>query len=211
MRTGTTVQNWAMGNTPNILQNVHQREVNIAIFNRDIVAFQGELDRLMDKDIELRASGPMEDVSSAITQAEALHDYPLIQEDLKALLQLFGAVTGASSFRLLLATVNSNMCSKFHTDINDLRMLCTYRGPGTLWLTEDNINRDALDCCDEEDCLIIDEGRIQQAATGAVVILKGAIYPKEDTTPVLHRSPTIEESKESRLLLRLDTNGFFDF
>ncbi|HAA11799.1 MAG TPA: hypothetical protein DCE41_08925, partial [Cytophagales bacterium] len=62
-----------------------------------------------------------------------------------------------------------------------------------------------------EEELVLDADSIQQAETGAVIILKGAIYPKEGTQAVLHRSPTIEESGERRLLLRIDTDEFLNF
>jgi hypothetical protein len=95
--------------------------------------------------------------------------------------------------------------------MNDLRMLCTYSGPGTLWLSENNINRNALNSCGDNECIVLDESKIQQAKTGAVVILKGAIYPEEGTKAIVHRSPTIEDYGEKRLLLRIDTNAFLNF
>jgi len=131
--------------------------------------------------------------------------------DIETLLSIFNRITQAQSFRLLLATINTNMCRRFHTDVNDLRMLCTYSGPGTLWLTEDNVNREALETCKDNECIVKDESKIQQAPTGSVVILKGAIYPQQGTKAIVHRSPTIEESGEKRLLLRIDTNEFLKF
>jgi hypothetical protein len=132
-------------------------------------------------------------------------------KDIEHLLYIFTQITKANSFRLLLTTVNTNMCRRFHTDINDLRMLCTYSGPGTLWLTEDNINRKVLDTCGDNECIVLDESKVQQAPTGAVVILKGSIYPQEGAKAIIHRSPTIEESGQKRLLLRIDTNEFLNF
>ena len=38
---------------------------------------------------------------------------------------------------------------------------------------------------------------------GDIIILKGALYPEANA--ILHRSPTIEENGEKRLLLRIDT------
>ena len=35
------------------------------------------------------------------------------------------------------------MCRRFHTDVNELRLLCTYSGPATLWLPEAAADRDA--------------------------------------------------------------------
>jgi len=129
-----------------------------------------------------------------------------IVNDIQNLLHLFKEISNTKRFRLLLATIKTNMCTKFHTDINNLRMLCTYSGPGTLWLTEDNINRKALDAYEDNESIIIDKNSIEQTKTGSVVILKGAKYPKNATKAAVHRSPTIEESDEIRLLLRIDLN-----
>jgi hypothetical protein len=54
----------------------------------------------------------------------------------------------------------------------------------------------------------VNQNEIQQVEAGSALILKGAIYPKEGTRAIVHRSPAIEESGERRLLLRIDTNSF---
>jgi len=99
------------------------------------------------------------------------------------------------------------MCRRFHTDINDVRLLCTYSGPGTLWLTNDNINPKALGTRGSKQSIFIEQDRIQQANTGAVVLLKGALYSDESTRAVVHCSPSIEEDAQKRLLLRIDTGN----
>ena len=103
------------------------------------------------------------------------------------------------------------MCRRFHTDLNYIRMLCTYSGPGTMWLSENNLNRKALDDLDENDSIVINQNDIKQVDTGSVVILKGALYPREGTKAAVHRSPNIEESQQKRLLLRIDTDELFNF
>ncbi|MEO1712076.1 MAG: DUF1826 domain-containing protein, partial [Bacteroidota bacterium] len=160
---------------------------------------------LKNQPLECRAAGTKAEILAA------LHEYiqssvppaSALYEDISTLLNLFEDLTEASSFRLLLTTVTSDMCRKFHTDVNDLRMLCTYIGPGTLWLPDEAIlqakGRD----------LQIDNRKIQQVATGDVVVLKGALYP--EATPILHRSPAIEEAGETRIVLRIDTNEFLNF
>ena len=104
----------------------------------------------------------------------------------------------------MLTGVKTDMCRKFHSDINDLRILCTYYGPGTLWLPKETIDKKAYSA--DKDDFIIDESLIQQVATGDAVILKGALYRNSD--PVLHKSPPVEAQGEQRLLLRIDTNEF---
>jgi len=206
-----TVKNWVAGTRTTVLNDIHQPEVNIAIYNRDTTALRAEIDSLLDHDFECRASGDLATIEAAFATAIQPHGCDLLLRDVQELLRVFEQLTGAKSFRLLLATVKTNMCRRFHTDINDLRMLCTYSGQGTLWLTEENVNREALDSRRGYAPIALDENEIRQAATGAVLILKGAIYPKDGTKAVVHRSPTIEKTGERRLLLRIDTNEFLNF
>lgn len=154
-------------------------------------------------------SGTVEEISNfldAYFTAE-LPEQKILLDDILGLLELFKQVSKTSSFRLLLATINTNMCRKFHTDINNLRMLCTYVGPGTLWLPEEAINHRALRA--KRSDFILDKNLIQQVDTGDALILKGALYP--ESKAIIHRSPTIEETGEKRLLLRIDTNESLNF
>ncbi|MEM9546333.1 MAG: DUF1826 domain-containing protein [Bacteroidota bacterium] len=211
MKTLTLNKNWAIGSFVEVLESIHQKEVNIAIYERDIQHLSSEIDPLLDENIQVRSSGNPNTILEKIREETGLGNDALIVQDIDNLLQHFKKISGSKSFRLLLAVVESNMCRRFHTDVNDIRMLCTYKGQGTLWLTEDNINRKALDTGKENETIVIDENEIKQAKTGSVVLLKGAIYPKEETKAIVHRSPTIEEYGEKRLLLRIDTNEFLNF
>ncbi|MEM9526087.1 MAG: DUF1826 domain-containing protein, partial [Bacteroidota bacterium] len=152
------------------------------------------------------AQGAMGTILNNLTTALNPDKYCSILLDIKALLSYFAEVTDSKEHRLLLTTVKTNMCRRFHSDINDLRMLCTYSGPGTLWLTDDNINTKALETSGNNESIVLVKERIQQAKTGAVVLLKGALYPSKNAKAVVHRSPNIEEYDQERLLLRIDTN-----
>jgi len=200
------VKNWEIGTTPESLASIHQDEINIAIYERDKSSLVSEINNLLEQNIEFRGNGDIDTIVDQIKEIIDPNKYSLVIQDIKELLHHFKEVAKVKKFRLLLATINTNMCRRFHTDINDLRMLCTYSGPGTLWLPEDNINQKKLDASAENKDIVIDERKIQQAKTGAVLILKGALYPEEGTRAIVHRSPTIEESGEKRLLLRIDTS-----
>ena len=203
------MKSWVTGNCSSKLHLIHQKAVNIAIYDRPIHHLSKEAESLCEDGIEIRASGSIESIRE--TLIEKLNRFPAIQKDISELLELFKELTGAVQYRLFLATVKNNMCRKFHTDINDLRLLCTYIGEGTLWLEEDNVDRAALNSRDHNESIVINENQIRQASTGSVVILKGAIYDAEGTKAIVHRSPTIEESGEHRLLLRIDTDQFLNF
>ncbi len=202
------VKNWQIGQTPDILNSIHQSDVNIVIQNRNIHHLQENISALLNEGFEFRSSGDIQTILAELKNLLGKNSYNAIYQDFESIIRRFGKVTDSDSFRVLLSVVDSDMCRKFHTDINDLRLLCTYAGPGTLWLTEDNIDRNALNALEEDGCIIKDESKIKQAETGSIVLLKGAIYPKENTRAAVHRSPSIEENGNRRLLLRIDTNDF---
>lgn len=204
--TKTPFTNAAIGNDPEILRDIHLQPVNIAIYEREILPTQTELDEILEQSIECRASGSIAEVTATLRTyfAETIPKQQALLDDILEVLQLFEKSTEISSFRLLLATVSTNMCRRFHTDINDLRLLCTYAGPGTLWLPNEAVNQKAYQGGRGNVDIVADENLIQQAQTGDVVILKGALYP--DANPVLHRSPSIEQTQRKRLLLRIDNN-----
>ncbi|MEL6971970.1 MAG: DUF1826 domain-containing protein [Bacteroidota bacterium] len=198
--------NAAIGKDAQILKSIHAPAVNIAVYEREFDMPKAALDQVVEQTINCRASGTEAEVTGALKSyfAAELPGQQELLEDVLELLSLFGQVADISSFRLLLATVETNMCRRFHTDINSLRMLCTYAGPGTLWLPNEAVNQKAYRGGNGNEDIVLDENLIQQANTGDVVILKGALYP--DANPIVHRSPSIENQGEKRLLLRIDSN-----
>lgn len=213
MGTKVQISNAVIGENPEVLKGIHLEEKNIALFNRDISSLQSEIEQLTEEALDLRVSGDLEKIKSflEVELKSRVSNKPLILGDILELVEIFGKVSKCSSFRLVLERVEDDMCRRFHTDVNNLRMLCTYSGQGTLWLNEENVNRSALAKLEGNEEIVIEENTIQQAATGSVVILKGATYPKDGTNAIVHRSPAIEKMKEKRLLLRVDMNDFLDF
>jgi len=210
MKTKVIAQSWVADTNSEILNNIHQKDTNISIYNRDVSMFEKETKNLLKRDLKLKCRGNIPTILNEVSEVLKPDEFHLILSDVERLLSFFKVVTKANNFQLFLATIDGNMCRKFHTDVNDLRMLCTYSGSGTLWLSEDNVNRSALNAYKDNESIVIDKNRIQQAETGAVIILKGSLYDKE-AKGVVHRSPTIEENGEKRLLLRIDTNEFLKY
>lgn len=201
-----TTTNWKIETSPNVLEKIHQNHINITIYDRDVAALKDEINALVKEDFSLKTSGDIAAIQKTMNERLDPNTFSGIVEDVTNLLRHFKEVTKVNDFRLLLTTVNSNMCRRFHTDINNIRMLCTYSGPGTLWLTEDNINQQALSDPRSGVPIPLRENEVRQVHTGQVALLKGALYPNTKSA-VVHRSPTIEETGEQRLLLRVDTNS----
>lgn len=194
---------------PEVLERIHDPEVNIAVWERGVpVAAEVITAVLHGLPGEIRTHGCvtaiMEHLREVFSTME-LDAEPLL-DDIALVLEGFAATSLVKDLRLALSPVNGNMCRRFHTDVNDLRLLCTYTGPGTLWLPNDAVNDDVMRTNDWSRPVERSPEDVRQVGKGHVAVLKGAVYPGERVRACVHRSPTIEETGEQRLLLRIDTN-----
>jgi hypothetical protein len=126
-----------------------------------------------------------------------------LKEDIMVIGQTFFTVTRAANLRLILKVITNNACSKFHTDAYDLRLLCTYAGNGTEWISEDYVNRKKLLHGTNEE-IIRDFKQVKCFQPFDVAILKGEVTARPNVKGIVHRSPAIEHTGEKRLLLRFD-------
>lgn len=200
----TSFQNAAIVKDLAALEAIHDQEKNIAVFERTVDEMKAEIDLLLSSNFQIRLSGSEKEILKKLTNALGELETPSVFNDVKTLLETFKKISETKSFRFGLFVMNSDMCKRFHTDINDLRMLCTYSGQGTFWLPEEAADRNVHHDGGENEAIVVKPKLIQQTKTGDVLILKGALYP--GAKAAIHRSPSIEESNEKRLLLRIDTN-----
>lgn len=110
-------------------------------------------------------------------------------DDVAAMSDIFGSLMQAEWLRLRLDVITTNACRKFHVDAVTARLVCTYRGTGTQYGTGVPNG---------------DPRRIFTVPSGSPIILRGTLWPEEPATGLRHRSPPIEGSGETRLLLVLD-------
>jgi len=190
------------------LVTIHETKINIAICQRNLPQLTNEALALTGVMGDVSLSGSPAQLIRQLEYHPDLSGHAALQHDITMLVRQFAELTGATRLRLLLATVNTNMCRRFHTDMNDLRLLCTYTGPGTLLLPEEAADRRTLGAGGDNDNIVRDPEAIIMAGETDVVVLKGALYPKDGTKAAIHRSPTVEETGHTRLLLRIDTNAF---
>ncbi len=119
---------------------------------------------------------------------KSVHRQRLI-EDIAALAQIFSSIITAPYIRLRLDRVTTNACRRFHIDAITARLVCTYRGTGTQLGTS------------QQDT---DPTQIFTVPTGSPVLLRGTRWPEQPSAGLLHRSPPIEGSGETRLVLVID-------
>ena len=180
---------WQQDSKNAVLHSIHDEHVNVAIFDRDTSHLTKTISWFIKQDLHFQSAGDKESILHELNQNRE-HIAPLI-DDMEECLQLFLQISGSQKARLILATVETDMCSRFHADVNTLRMLCTYAGPGTQWLREDNIRWEALDSWAGNEEIVRDENEIQQVPTGAVAIIKGSMYSASEVRGAVHKSPSI--------------------
>ncbi|MEM1385522.1 MAG: DUF1826 domain-containing protein [Pseudomonadota bacterium] len=110
-------------------------------------------------------------------------------DDAAALADLFARLMRAPFLRLRFDVVTTDACRRFHIDTVTARLVCTYRGTGTQY----GVSTDG----DEPE-------RIFTVPTGAPILLRGTLWPEGPRSGLLHRSPPIEGTGETRLVLVLD-------
>lgn len=113
----------------------------------------------------------------------------MLIDDTAAAAEIFAEIMHAAYIRLRFDVIATNACRKFHIDNVTARLICTYRGIGTQYgfATSDG-----------------DPGEIFTVATGSPILLRGRLWPERPDARLRHRSPPIEGTGETRLVLVLD-------
>ena len=113
----------------------------------------------------------------------------LLIDDVAAMADIFAKLMQAQWLRLRLDLITTNACKKFHVDAVTARLVCTYRGTGTQYGNTEGGR---------------DPKSIFTVPTGSPILLRGTRWPEQPPSGVRHRSPPIEGSGETRLVLVLD-------
>lgn len=195
------VENAAVGvgvsQTPEGLSEIHRPGCAAAIWQRSpMPSFQAWIDQLEPDFLpKARMILPTSKVHEAVQQVCDVCGTPdclerqLLIDDASALAAMLGELMQTSHLQLRLDVINTNACRKFHIDAVTARLVCTYRGAGTQY----GISTDGQE-----------PRRVFSVSTGSAMLIRGTLWPEEPRSGLLHRSPPIEGTGETRLLLVLD-------
>ena len=110
----------------------------------------------------------------------------------------FARITGSASLGLRLEPVDGDACRRWHRDCVPLRLLTTYRGPGTEWVAPP-FSAQALARPDAP------AASAQRLAAHDIAVFKGCGMPGQSHDQgIVHRSPPIAGSGVTRLVLCLN-------
>lgn len=185
------------------LYQIHSSQVELVIWERQLAAGLSDWlatlhpDQCPDGRL-LVAAG---DCRTAYTQLLNEADTPAgpmreaFKADLVSLTEAFCRTMDTEIVDIRLETVTHDGCWKYHRDNVPARLLTTYRGPGTQWVTPER----------SEDALTQQKaysGPLEQFADHAVGLFKGS--KAEKGSGIVHRSPPILGTGTTRVLLCLN-------
>lgn len=113
------------------------------------------------------------------------------------------------SAALRIEVLERPMCPRFHVDRTGIRLVCTWRGPGTEWLHDGWANRSRLGpgshgARDEDSGLMLPGAEVKRIPTFAIGLLKGSLWQGNSDRGVIHRSPQIDPDDVPRVMISLD-------
>jgi hypothetical protein len=197
-------------NQPSVLQQILDPGVNLSLWQRPIQqSITRELSSLKAADLpDVRCSTSLDSFESDVTillQQQGLD--PMVftswRKDLDQIAEHYFGVSDDRDVTLRLVTTDGDDCPRYYVDRTNLRLLCTYQGPGTEWLANDQVDRSAQGSgAPNEEILRFGEPfRFEPFWVG---ILKGDAYPGNAGSGLVHRSPPVKDLGLTRVLFCLD-------
>ncbi|KYF52749.1 hypothetical protein BE08_05815 [Sorangium cellulosum] len=202
---------WRTSPSPEVLDEIHRPEVNLVCWNRPLPPGVDEQlaawARRLPADFDEVVPAASLDLAAATDGLdEPLHGW--LTSDLAALLARFASLAQASRLRVSFGAVRSDQCRKFHMDYVRYRLISTYAGPGTEWVPDDAVSREALGRpasspwkANQE--IVPNASVVRHAVAGDVIVMKGARH--EHRRGAVHRSPPIAASGKVRVVLVAST------
>jgi hypothetical protein len=185
------------------LDQIHSSQVELVIWERELAAGLSDWlaalhpDQCPDGRLLVAAGN----CRTAYTQLLNEADMPAgpmrdaFKADLVSLTEAFCRTMDTDVVDIRLETVTHDGCWKYHRDNVPVRLLTTYRGPGTQWVTPEH-----------SDAALAQQkayaGPLEQFADHTVGLFKGS--KAENGSGIVHRSPPILGTGTTRILLCLN-------
>ena len=130
-----------------------------------------------------------------------------LADDLQLLAEMLGELLDARTIGIRLEVIRQAMCPRLHVDRVGIRMLCTYRGPGTEWVDDAYVDRRFLGAGangqpDASSGRRLPGHRIESIDPFHVALLKGSLWQGNAGRGIVHRSPAVPQPP--RVLVALD-------
>lgn len=205
----------AEGRCPTILSEIYRKDVNIAIWRRDLAPqAKAAVGHFVESHGSFRAAistTPSRALDAVGTLFGGTGDTGAISNDVAELVDMFCCLFDLDEVGLRLGVVDHAMCPKFHVDRVPCRLVTTYQGVGTEWLPHHVVDRvQAAPGTPGFDTYQLGIGQdrtsIRQFDYADVGLLKGTLWEGNERAGLVHRSPALQPG-DRRLVLTLDFLG----
>lgn len=183
-----------LGESPQVLTEVLQDGVNLAVWQRQLPVHVADFAQVLlslgqplaeSLTLELQPDDDAPALRGLAAAYADLQGYEGFICDVRWLVGAYACLLDARRVGLRLRALEGAMCPRFHVDHVPARLICTYAGPGSEWLTAP------------------DAVQVEQLSTGDVAVLKGERWLGNEGQGLVHRSPAIPAGQR-RLMLTLD-------
>ncbi|ASI92040.1 DUF1826 domain-containing protein [Vibrio mediterranei] len=197
---------------PSALTGIYQPEHNIAVWHRSLsTEMTQSIELLLQEQTSLALVQTVTPSNTAHWVKERLagHDCAeALGEDIALIVDMFCCLFDLKEAGLRLTRLDKPMCPKFHVDHVPCRLVTTYLGSATQWLSNNDVDRRKLGAGshgkpDHLSGIYPNEASINQLSSGDVALLKGSGWEGNEALGLVHRSPEVLPN-ERRLLLTLD-------
>jgi hypothetical protein len=177
--------------TPDALPSIYQDQINLAEWQRhpgsSITAYAAKLTQQLPgfcRRLVIPATDTEAILRNELPTLDGGHESgrDALAADIALLCDMYACLFDLEQTGLRLSVLNKAMCPRFHVDQVTCRLICTYHGSGTEWLSGDVT---------------------QQISVGHVALLKGEQWPGNTGRGLVHRSP-VASPQQPRLVLTLD-------
>ena len=199
-------------NHVDVLADIYQENTNIVVWKRSLTdklreASNNVLSTNPDLEISLVVA-PQETVSILKARLDSSKIMMTLIEDIHKLVNMFCDLFDLRRVGLRLTSLTHAMCPRFHVDNVPCRLITTYQGIATEWLSHNDADRSKLGIGnkgkpDSQSGIYQDESDVQQLSQGDVALLKGEAWLGNEGKGLIHRSPQLYD-QASRLILTID-------
>lgn len=137
-----------------------------------------------------------------------LQGWPHLAADTRFWVEVLSELTGATHVGVRLTRIEEAMCPRFHVDGVTVRLVTTYVGLGSEFVSSEQVDRTRLGhaasgMTDATSGLLRTSDCVRSAQAFDVVLLKGEAWPGNKGRGAVHRSPAASAAAP-RLVLTLD-------
>ena len=188
-----------------VLTDVYRSETQLVIWRRAAPLDTGALAPLLATSAEWRVLLKPQEVAAYFQRT--LPDFAAreqLAEDVALLADMYACLFDLQQVGVRLSVLNRTMCPRFHADRVLCRLLTTYTGAGTEYISTGEPTASILERCRNRDDAS-DQAMylpVSELACGDVALCKGSQWPGNERHALVHRSPSPGETP--RLLLSMD-------